>query len=65
MSLVGLVLVVLVLCVVVWAIQQLAAAFALPPQIKTVIIVLVVLLFTLWLVGELGGLTGGPILRIR
>lgn len=55
MSLLGLILAVLVLCVAVWAIQQLAATFGLPEQIRVVIIVLIVVLFVLWVVSEFSG----------
>lgn len=61
MSLLSLVLAVLVLCVAVWAIQQLASAFGLPDQIRVVILVLIVVLFVIWIVGAF---SGTPLLRL-
>jgi hypothetical protein len=65
MSILGLLVVVIVLFVVIWAIQQLAGAFNVPPPIKTVIMVLLVVLVVLWIVGQLGLLSAGPVLHLR
>lgn len=64
MSLIGLVVMMIVLCVVVWAVRTLMIAFALPPQMQTVVMVLLVLIFVLWILGQFGLLSGGPTLRI-
>lgn len=55
MSLLTIVLACLVLFVGIWAIQQLAATFAVPDQIRVVILVLIVLLFVVWIVSEFSG----------
>jgi hypothetical protein len=65
MSLIGLIVVVLILCVVVWAVRTLMAAFALPPPIQAVIMVLIVVIFVLWIVSQLGLISGGPVLRLH
>ena len=61
MDLVSLLIAVLVLCVVIWAVNYLMAAFSLPSQIQAVVYVLIVLFVVLWIVGLLGG---GPSLRL-
>lgn len=63
MSILGLVIIVLLLCVCVWAVRTLMVAFAIPPQIQAVVTVLIVVMFCLWIVAQLG--FGGPILRLR
>jgi hypothetical protein len=50
----------IVLCVLIWAIRALMAAFDLPQPIQTVIYVLIVLFVVLWLVSLFGGV-GTPI----
>ena len=62
MSLIGLLVGVLVLCLVYWAIHKLAATFGLAPQIVVVLDIILVLVACLWLVGLAGY---GPGLRIR
>lgn len=61
MSLLGLVLAVLVLFVAIWAVQQLAATFGVPDQIRVVIVVLIVVFFVLWIVS---GFSGNHFLRL-
>jgi len=65
MSIIGLLVVVILLCVVVWAVRTLMAAFALPQPIQAVIMVLIVVIVVLWIVSQLGMLSGGPVLRLR
>ena len=65
MSLMVLIVVVLLLCVAIWAVRTLMAAFALPQPIQAVIMVLIVVFFVLWVVSQLGLLGGGPVLRLR
>jgi hypothetical protein len=62
MNLVSLLIVVVVICLVVWAIQTLTAAFAIPSQIRAVILVIVVVICVLWLLSLISGT--GPVLRI-
>jgi hypothetical protein len=64
MSLIGLLFVLIVLCVVFWAVKQVMVAFGTPPQIQTVVVVLFVLIVVLWLVQSLGVLSLGPRLRL-
>lgn len=63
MSLIGLIIVILVFCVIIWAARSLMAAFSIGDPIATVVYVLLVLIFLLWLVGNLG--IAPNILRIR
>lgn len=64
MSLISLLIVLIVVCVVYWAIRQILAAFAIGPPIATVVQVVFVLLVVLWIVQELG-LISGPVLKLR
>jgi hypothetical protein len=64
MNLVALVIWVLICCVVWWAVKQIMATFEVPAQIQTVVIVLLVLLFVLWLASQVGLISGGPVIRL-
>jgi hypothetical protein len=63
MTLLALIVVVLLLCVAIWAVQTLTAAFAIPPQIRAVLLVLVVVVAVLWLLGAVVGV--GPVIHVR
>ncbi len=65
MSLVGLLIVLLIFCVLVWAARALMGAFGIGEPISTVIYVLIVLIAVFWLIQELGVIGGGPVLRLR
>ena len=65
MSLIGLLIVLLVVCVVLWAARALIGAFGVPQPIGTVIYVVIVLIVVIWLVQSLGGFGTGPVLRLR
>lgn len=65
MSLIGLLIVLIIVCVVYWAIRQILAAFSIGPPIATVVQVVFVLLVVLWIVGQLGLVNTGPVLRLR
>ena len=56
MSLITLLVVLLIACVVIWAAREIMAVFGLPPQIQTVVTVLIVLVCVLWLAGQIGAL---------
>lgn len=62
MTLVGLLIVVIILCLCFWAVQTLTTAFAVPQQVRAVILVLMVVIVVLWLLSSLGH--GGPVLRL-
>ena len=64
MSIVTLLIVLLVFCIIVWAARALMSAFGIGDPIATVIYVLLVLVFLLWLLQNLGVLGGGPVLRL-
>lgn len=64
MSLIGLLVVLLIVAVVLWAARALIAAFGVPAPIGTVIYVIIVLVCVLWIVGQLG-VGVGPVLRLR
>lgn len=55
MSLIGLLVALLIVCVVIWAARMLIAAFKIPSPIDTVIYVVIVLLAVLWFVSQLRG----------
>lgn len=63
MSLIGLLIVLLVGCVVIWAARKLLAAFSIGDPISTVVQVVIVLILILWVVQQFG-VFGGPTLRI-
>ena len=62
MSLIGLLIALLLFCLVYWCVMKLLAAFGVGNPIATVVQVVFVLVFVLWLVGALGY---GPGLRLR
>ena len=65
MSIIGLLSLLLIFCVVVWAVRALLSAFAVPEPIATVVWVLVVLLCVFALIGETGLVSSVPVLRLR
>ena len=65
MSIIGLLVLLLVFCLIIWAARQLLAAFSIGNPIATVVQVVIVLIFVLWLLEALGLLNTGPILRLR
>lgn len=54
MSLIGLLILLLIFCLIVWAARQLLAAFSIGNPIATVVQVLIVLIFCLYLIQALG-----------
>ena len=64
MSLVGILIVLLVFCIVIWAARSLMAAFGVGDPIATVVYVLLVLVMLLWLLQQFG-VVGGPVLHLR
>jgi hypothetical protein len=64
MSLIGLLVLLIIFCVIVWAARSLLAAFAVPDPIATVVWVLIVLIAVFVLLGQIGILGSGPIIRI-
>ena len=65
MSILGLLVALILIGLLFWAVRAIAGAFAIPQQIVTVIYVILVIVVVLWLLQSLGGLSGGPILRLR
>jgi hypothetical protein len=65
MSLIGLLILLLVFCLIVWAARSLLAAFNIGNPIATVVQVVIVLIFVLWLIEALGLFPSGPVLRVR
>jgi hypothetical protein len=64
MSLLGLLIALVVVCVVIWAARSLMAAFGIGDPIATVVYVILVLIFLLWVLQTLG-VVGGPHLSLR
>lgn len=54
MTLLGLLVAVIVICLVFWCVQQLTTAFGVPNQVRVVILVLLVVAVIIWLLGGLG-----------
>ena len=65
MSLIGLLVALIVIYLLFWAVRSIMAAFSTPAQIQTVVTVLFVVIVVLWLVGQLGLFSGGPVFRLR
>lgn len=65
MSLIGLLLVVLIVCVILWATKMLLTAFGVGQPIANVVFVLVVLVCLIWLINQFGLIGAGPQLRLR
>jgi len=65
MSLIGLLIVLLIFCVVIWAARALMSAFGVGDPIATVVYVIIVLVCLLWLLGQLGAISGGPVIHFR
>lgn len=61
MSILGILVVLLVACVILWAAQRLLAAFGIGDPIATVVYVLLVLLLLLYLVQSMGVLRSVPL----
>lgn len=65
MSIIGLLVVLLIFCLVVWAVRAIMGAFGIGDPISTIVQVIVVLVFVLWLIQQLGFIGGGPVLHLR
>ncbi len=65
MSLIGLLILLVVFLVVIWAARALLTAFAVGEPISTVIWVLIVLVAVFALLGQFGIIGEGPFIRIR
>jgi hypothetical protein len=65
MSLISLLVVLLVFCLIIWAARSLLAAFSIGNPIATVVQVVIVLIFVLWLIEALGLLPAGPMIRLK
>lgn len=59
MSLIGLLVVLIVGCAVIWAAGKILGAFGIGEPAKTVVYVLIVLIVVLWAVAQLGGVNLG------
>lgn len=65
MSLVSLLVMLVILCLLVWATRAILAAFSIGPPISTLVQVALVVIIVLWLLSAFGLLSGGPTLRLR
>jgi hypothetical protein len=61
LPIVSIIVAVLLLALALWALRTLAPTIGLPAPVVTVLYVLVVCLFVLWLLGALGLLSGGMV----
>ena len=64
MSLIGLLVALVLVCLVVWATRRILAAFSIGEPIATLVYVAIVVLVVFWLLGQVGGLSLGTF-RIR
>ena len=66
MSLIGLLILLVVFCVIIWAVRAILAAFSVPEPVRTVVWVVIVLLCVFALVDQMGVIgSSGPFLRLR
>ncbi len=65
MSLIGLLIVLLIFCLVVWAVRAIMSAFGIGDPIATVVWVVIVIIFVIWLVQNLGLMSMGPSIHLR
>lgn len=65
MTIVGLLIALVIVCVVFWAINAIMAATGIGEPIVTIMRVLFVILVLLWLLNALGVVNLGPSLRLR
>lgn len=65
MSLIGLLILLIVFCVIIWAARALLTAFNVGEPISTVIWVLIVLIAVFALLGQFGIIGNGPVIRIN
>lgn len=65
MSIIELLVFVVVLCLLVWGVRAILAAFSIGPPISTLVHVALVVIVVLWLLSALGLWSGGPSLNIR
>jgi hypothetical protein len=64
MSLIGLLIVLLVACVIIWAAKSLMVAFGVGDPIRTVIYVILVIVVLVWILNSVGYVSLGSI-RLR
>jgi hypothetical protein len=64
MSIISLLIVLLIFCLVIWAVRAILGAFGIGDPISTIVQVIFVLIFVLWIVQQLG-LVGGPVLKLN
>jgi len=64
MSIIGLLVALVLVGLLFWAARAIVKAFEIPPPIATLVYVALVILVVLWFLQQLGGLSGGPILRL-
>ena len=65
MSLIGLLVALVIVCLLFWAVRAILSAFSIGDPIATLVQVVLMVLVVLWLLSELGVLGSGPVLRLR
>lgn len=65
MSIISLLIVLLLFCLVLWAVRAIMSAFGIGDPISTIVQVIFVIIFVLWIVQQLGVFGGGPVLNLR
>jgi len=64
MSILGLLVALVVICLLWWAVNAILRAFGMGDPIATIVKVVFVILVVLWLLNAFG-IVGGPVLRLR
>jgi hypothetical protein len=65
MSIIGLLILLLVFCLALWCVRALMSAFCIGDPIATVVYVVFVLIFVLFVIQQLGFIGGGPVLKLN
>ena len=65
MSIVGLLVAVIIICLIWWALTSVLAAFSVGNPIATLVKVVFVVMVVLWLLSAFGVVGGGPVLRVH
>jgi len=64
MSIISLLVALILIGLLFWGVRAISAAFGIPQPIVTVLYVVLVILVVVWLLQQLGGLSGGPVIRL-
>lgn len=63
MTLIGLLVALIIIGLIFWAVRTVGPALSIPQPILTVIYVLLVVFVVIWLLGAIGLISSGPVIR--